>query len=165
MLKKLSLFVLVACSCMAAHAQFTVKIVLDVVPPKHPDDAMFIMGDFNQWNPNDPNSQFVKDASGKMVMTAENVPADSYQVKITRGSKETVECLADGKPMPERKVVISSDTTIHVTVAGWADDFPKPTVDGSRAAASSPASAAASPAFAAGRTAYLNRKVVPSSAR
>jgi hypothetical protein len=164
MLKKLFLFALIAFSCIAAQAQFSVKIVLDVVPPKHPDDAMYLMGDYDQWTPNDPNSQFVKDASGKMVMTAENVPANSYEIKVTRGSKETVECMADGKPMENRKVVINSDTTFHITVAGWADDFPKPTVNGD--AATAPGTQAfAAPATVGPRSAYLNRKVVPSSAK
>lgn len=139
MLKKIALLGLVALSCIAARAQYTVKVVLDVIPPKHPDDAVYLMGDYNQWNPNDPNSQFVKDASGKLVMTAENVPPNTYEIKVTRGTKETVECAADGKAIDNRKVVVGSDTTFHIAIAGWTDDFPK--------------------------TTYLNRKVVPSSAR
>ena len=34
-------------------------------------------------------------------------------------------CTADGKPINPRTVTISSDTTLHITVAGWMDDFPK----------------------------------------
>ncbi|WP_133995863.1 hypothetical protein [Dinghuibacter silviterrae] len=140
MLQKVSLFVVAAFLCITVRAQYTVKLVLDAIPPKHPDDAMYLMGEYNQWTPNDPNSQFVKDATGKWTMTAENVPANMYEIKVTRGTKETVECMGDGKPMDNRKVTVNSDTTFHLTVAGWTDDFPK-------------------------QTTYLNRKVVPSSAR
>jgi hypothetical protein len=125
MLRRILLLAIVALSCGAARAQFTVKLVIDALPPKHPDDALYIMGDFNGWNPGDPNTQFVKDSLGKYVYTGDNVPANAYEIKITRGSKETVECASDGKPIDNRKVVISSDTTFHITVAGWQDDFPK----------------------------------------
>jgi hypothetical protein len=127
MLKKCSLLAVIVLAFGAAHAQYSVKVVIDALPPKHTDDAMFLMGDYNQWNPNDPNSAFVKDATGKYVMSAPDVPANNYEIKVTRGSAGTVECAADGKPIENRKVTVSSDTTFHITVAGWADDFPKTT--------------------------------------
>jgi hypothetical protein len=140
MLRKLLTLVLVVVSCASARAQYTVKVIVDAIPPKHPDDALYLMGDYNQWSPNDPNYQFTKDSSGKYVLVGDNVPANSYEVKITRGTALTVECAADGKPIEGRKWTINSDTTFHVTIAGWADDFAKP-------------------------TGYLNRKVVPSIAK
>lgn len=125
MLRRFFLLALVALSCSAAQAQFTVKLVIDAVPPKHPDDALFLMGDFNGWNPADPNAQFVKDSLGKYSFSGENVPANTYEIKVTRGSKETTECAGDGKPIDNRKVTITSDTTFHLTILGWMDDFPK----------------------------------------
>jgi hypothetical protein len=127
MFKKLFLLAMVVMIGAAAHAQFKVKTIIDALPPKHPDDALYLMGDFNQWNPNDPNAQFVKDASGKYVLSSDGVPANTYEIKVTRGSAQTVECAADGKPIGNRKVVVSSDTTFYLTVAGWTDDFPKTT--------------------------------------
>jgi hypothetical protein len=120
-------FLSVCCvlSCMAAMAQYSVKVVIDALPPKHPDDAIFEMGNFNGWNPNDQSFQFTKDASGKYTLVIESVPADSYEVKLTRGSIATTECMGDGKEMDKRVVVVKSDTTFHLTVAGWLDDFPK----------------------------------------
>ena len=140
MLRKLTAMILVALSCTAARAQYSVKLIIDALPPKHPDDALYLMGDYNQWNPNDPDYEFKKDSSGKYVMVGENVPANTYEIKVTRGSAQTVECGADGKPIDSRKLTVNSDTTVHLTIAGWADDFGRP-------------------------TGYLNRKVTPSSAR
>lgn len=157
MRKKVSLLALVVFSCIAASAQYSVKIVLDAIPPKHPDDAMFLTGDYNQWTPNDQNSQFVKDATGKFVATFTNVPANSYEIKVTRGTDKTIECAADGKALDSRKVTINSDTTFHLTVAGWSDDFAKNTLN----APASGAPTVGAPAYGA----YLNRKVVPSVAR
>jgi hypothetical protein len=147
-------FLLLLCmmTCMALRAQYSVKLILDAIPPKHPDDAIYIMGDFNNWNPNDPQSQLTKDASGKFTITDPDVPAGIFQIKMTRGSKVTTECAGDGKPIANRSVTVNSDTTFHYVVAGWSDDFPK-TVP------------VATPGSGATPTAYLNKKVVPSRAR
>jgi len=123
MRKMLSLTVFCILGFMAVKAQYSIKVVIDALPPKHPDDAMYFMGDFNGWNPNDPNTQFTRDVSGKYTFVSTNIPANAYEVKITRGSKTTVECAGDGKEIPNRRIVITGDTTIHVTVAGWLDDF------------------------------------------
>lgn len=146
MRKTLLIAALCVLSGMGAMAQYTVKVVIDALPPKHPDDAIYEMGNFNGWIPNDQNFQFTKDASGKYAFVAESVPADSYELKFTRGSAATTECAADGKVIPNRVVVVNSDTTFHVTVAGWLDDFGKNV-----------------PALAA--SARQKRKVAPSSAR
>jgi hypothetical protein len=133
MLRQVLFFAILSLFCTGVRAQFTVKIVLDAIPPKHPDDAVFLSGEYNQWTPNDPAYQFVKDATGKFVLTSENVPGDTYEVKVTRGSKETIECGGDGSSIPNRKITITSDTTFHFTIAGWSDDFPKQKVVPSKA--------------------------------
>lgn len=125
MLKQVVLFSILSLFCIAAKAQYSVKIVLDGIPPKHPDDVIFLSGNYNEWTPNDPTYQFTKDATGKYVMSSPSVPPDTYEVKITRGTKESIECAGDGTPITARKITISSDTTFHFTVAGWSDDFPK----------------------------------------
>jgi hypothetical protein len=153
MRKSFSLFFLLVLACSVVRAQFAIKIVIDGLPAKHQSDNLFVTGDYNQWNPNDPNSEFVKDASGKFIFSTDNVPANTYEIKITRGSTATVECAADGKPIDNRKVTINSDTTFHITIAGWTDDFAKQTVG------------TPGPAPVAASSAYLKRKVQPSSAR
>ena len=107
----------------ALKAQYTVKVVVDAIPPKHPDDAMYFMGIFNGWNPKDMNTQLSKDVSGKYSFVVTNAPPNIYEIKLTRGSKETIECAGDGRDIPNRRFEITGDTTIHITVAGWKDDF------------------------------------------
>jgi hypothetical protein len=132
-MRQVLFFAILSMFCLGARAQFSVKIVLDAIPPKHPDDVTFLTGNYNGWTPNDPSYQFVKDSTGKFVLSSESVPADTYEVKVTRGSKETTECGADGTPIANRKLIINSDTTIHFTIAGWSDDFPKQKVVPSKA--------------------------------
>lgn len=128
MRKAFFLSVFCALSCTAAMAQYSVKVVIDAMPPKHDGDAIYEMGNFNGWNPNDPGFQFAKDSSGKYALFFPSVPGDTYELKLTRGSKETTECAADGKDIPNRQVTVSSDTTFRITVAGWMDDFAKKAV-------------------------------------
>jgi len=126
MRKPLWLVIFLAFSYLGASAQYTVKVIIDQMPATHPSDTLFLAGDYNGWTPNDYNSMFLKDAaSGKPMMMAQNVPANAYSVKVTRGTTASTECTVDGKPIAPRTVTISSDTTLHITVAGWSDDFPK----------------------------------------
>lgn len=144
MSKSLRLVILLAFSFLGARAQYTVKVVIDSMPTTHPSDTLFLSGDYNGWSPNDFNSMFVKDPNtGKPLMMADNVPANSYSVKVTRGTAASIECTADGKPIPPRTVTISSDTTLHITVAGWSDDFPKNGTTGAAPVGGAPETVAA----------------------
>jgi len=167
MRKALFLAVFLVCSSYGVKAQYSIKIVIDSLPSTHPGDTLYIAGDFNSWNPNDPNTEFMKDANtGKWTLTVPSAPANVYEVKVTRGATEKTECGSDGKDILNRKLNLSSDTTLHLKIAGWQDDFAKP--KGGTAALNS----LLGPTFAdneiidlSAGVVYLNRKVVPSSAR
>jgi hypothetical protein len=111
---------------MAARAQYNVKVVLDKVPAKHSTDTLFLTTDGNQWNPADQTLKFTKGESGKHVLDAQGVDANTYHYKICRGTMNSVECGGDGKPIEPRVVIVHADTTLHITVVGWTDDFQKP---------------------------------------
>ncbi|HEV3414163.1 MAG TPA: hypothetical protein VG101_16905 [Puia sp.] len=124
--KKLIILASIVLFCCSARAQFNVRVVLDKVPAKHRADTLFITTDGNQWNPADTNLMFKKDLSGKYVMDARGVEGNTYHYKICRGTMNSVECAVGGKPIDPRIVTIQSDTTLHIVVAGWTDDFLKP---------------------------------------
>jgi hypothetical protein len=124
--KKLIFLTGIVLFSMAARAQYNVKLILDKVPAKHLADTLFVTTDGNQWNPADPNLMFKKDSSGKQVLDGQGVQANTYHYKITRGTTNSVECAADGKPIESRIIIVRADTTLHIVVAGWTDDFQKP---------------------------------------
>jgi hypothetical protein len=127
MYKRIIFFASIVLLSIAGRAQdqYNVKVVLDKVPAKHRADTLFLTTDGNQWNPADTNLMFRKDLSGTYVLDARGVQANTYQYKITRGTMKSVECASGGKPIENRAVNIHADTTMHIIVAGWTDDFQK----------------------------------------
>lgn len=106
-----------------SYGQLKVTFKTDKIPAaKIPVTGIFIAGDFNNWNPADNAFKMQKDDSGHYLLL-KVLPKGSYNFKITRGSWQTVECNSSGKPIDNRAVVISRDTTIVVDVANWQYNF------------------------------------------
>lgn len=110
-----------------AKGQFKVEVVLDQSPQQHQKDAVYITGAFNKWAPDD--KAFLKNRviNDKQVFTINDVKPGLFEFKFTRGSWITLESTKDGRLVAPRKAIISKDTTIHVTIEGWRDNFPAST--------------------------------------
>ena len=116
-MKKL-ITILLLCPLFAS-SQFKVTVIIDKVPSGTGDKSIYIMGNFNEWSPADPQSVLVKDQSGKYSKTYDDVQSALYEFKFTLGSMESVECKADGSDIANRQLNLQSDTTIHITIARW----------------------------------------------
>ncbi|MFC0517382.1 alpha/beta hydrolase [Mucilaginibacter angelicae] len=100
---------------------FTGKIAALKSPPEH----LFLAGDFNGWNPTDRAWELLKTTSGNYVLS-KDFPTGIIHFKVTRGNWNTVECDADGKAIDNRNLVIKSDTSVLLDIAGWQDSFAQP---------------------------------------
>lgn len=105
-----------------SHAQYTVTLHIRSVPAYSPNDAIYLAGAFNNWNPESKEYMLQKDISGGQSLSIP-APKGRYEFKITRGSWSKVEVDEKGKDLPNRTVEISSDTNIYITVANWKDHF------------------------------------------
>lgn len=125
---KYPLISLVAVLLSVAHlpvaAQFTLKINLQAVPSAHPFDSIFIAGQFNNWNPHNPQFALNRTEQG-LSITISGLKEDVYSFKFTRGSWNTVETGTSGKEMENRVIDLSSDSTVAYLIEGWKDDFPE----------------------------------------
>ncbi|HZY38347.1 MAG TPA: alpha/beta hydrolase-fold protein [Mucilaginibacter sp.] len=83
---------------------------------------LFLAGNFNGWNPADTLWELQPGGHGSYHVN-KVLPKGIYQFKLTRGSWQNVECTADGKPVDNRSLKITGDTTVTVNVAGWQDSF------------------------------------------
>jgi len=92
-------------------------------PEKVSNVHLFLAGDFNNWNPADTAWKLTDAGSGKYELS-KSFPRGAYNFKVTKGSWQTVECDASGKPRENRRVNILMDTTITLDIGGWQDDFP-----------------------------------------
>ncbi len=101
-------------------AQLT--IIVEQLPEATPAlDAIYIAGDFQGWNPNDPAYQLTKNAEGLHEITFEP-QTGNIAFKFTRGSWENTEGNAAGQFLPNRTFNYSGNaTTIRVTIASWED--------------------------------------------
>lgn len=103
-------------------AQFTVKFVLKNKPTVHINDAVFIAGNFNSWDPD--NKQYVfSNSDSDLQLVLKNIPIGLYEFKLTRGGWSKGETTVEGIPISNRQLNVQNDTTIEINVAGWQDDF------------------------------------------
>ncbi|UOE46803.1 alpha/beta hydrolase-fold protein [Mucilaginibacter sp. SMC90] len=93
--------------------------------PKSPLEHLFLAGDFNGWNPADKTWELIKNEVGVYVLDKQ-LPASIVHFKVTRGSWNTVECDAAGKAIDNRSLIIKSDTSVKLDIAGWQDNFTQP---------------------------------------
>lgn len=104
-----------------AQSNFKVTFIIKSLPDSHQNSDIFITGNFNNWQ---PNECLIK--SGNEI-TLDNIKEGVLEYKFTRGDWHTLECTKTGVLGPPRQVDINKDTTIHITIAGWRDDFPSST--------------------------------------
>jgi predicted alpha/beta superfamily hydrolase len=103
--------------------QIKVTFKMGKIPPSDGLSVhLFLAGDFNNWNPGDQAFELVKNDAGSYQFSRE-FSKGTYNFKVTRGSWQTVECNALGKPIENRSIPVLHDTTITIDVAGWQDNF------------------------------------------
>lgn len=101
---------------LAAQVRFNV-----VVPANTPQGAaIYIAGDFNNWNPGAPAYQATLDSNG-IYSVLTNISAGTHYFKITRGNWATVEGTTAGGYLINRNVVVSTPSVLNVAVMGWED--------------------------------------------
>ena len=119
---KIYILFLLLFSTAYSFAQFTLRIEITTTPSAHKEDGVFAAGNFNNWNASDMQYRFSSE-NNLLVLEMKNLTAKKYQFKFTRGSWQKVECSSTGIDVANKEVQLSSDTTIHYSVAGWMDDY------------------------------------------
>lgn len=122
-MKRLLFVILIIQYSVLAKAQYTVRIVVANVALKKMD-AMYVAGNFNNWNPADNATKLKPFGGNRFVTVLNNIPAGLFEFKFTRGDFGKVETTAKGEDIENRSVTIDNDTSLEVTIEGWKDDFP-----------------------------------------
>ena len=119
-----------------ANAQFSVTFRFAHFPENHLSETFFIAGKFNDWHPGSEQYSFHRKEDGSAGITL-SLAAGSYEYKFTRGEWPKVETTPDGKNLANRSINVNQDTTVHIDIASWADDFNKDVFPEKRHTASS----------------------------
>jgi len=99
------------------------KITVQALPGPTPHDAaIYVTGDFNNWNPAAPNYQLTPNPDGTYSITI-NPTSDTIRYLFTRGNWESVETSASGRTLPHHMANpgLFPDRTVYHTVEGWKD--------------------------------------------
>lgn len=93
-----------------------------IPPSKEANPHLFLVGDFNGWNPADKAFEMQSDGTGSYQLTKTMRPG-KYDFKITRGTWLSVECGVQGHMIGNREIAVSHDTTVAINIANWQDNF------------------------------------------
>jgi predicted alpha/beta superfamily hydrolase len=118
-MKKTLLLIALAISQLAVFAQLTVR--LTSVPSNTPaNDTIFIVGNFNNWNPKDISKMMSRQPDGSYKITfTPSITALEY--KFTRGSWAAVEGDANGGERANRTLTYNGVQSIDNQVLSWKD--------------------------------------------
>jgi predicted alpha/beta superfamily hydrolase len=109
-------------------SQHVIFITVDSLPPAPGGNELFIAGSFNNWNPADMPSRFLRKGTGQFYIELK-IPDGTYEYKITRGSWNKVECSAGGTDIVNRILKVKADDSFIISIAGWKDQFKEKTVN------------------------------------
>ncbi|MCO4293914.1 alpha/beta hydrolase-fold protein [Solitalea sp. MAHUQ-68] len=87
-------------------------------------DKIYMAGNFNGWNPSDPNYCFTRNNKGVYSLKTTFKPG-TYEFKVTRGSWAKVEADSLGNTLQNRLIEIKGDTTLNIEVDSWSDTYEK----------------------------------------
>lgn len=98
-----------------------VTFILDKLPAStRPDETFYIAGDFNNWDPGNPDYSFGRDQNGRPSITI-TTDRETLEYKITRGSWKSVETMFSGKDVPNRLNINHNNDTILLKIDQWKD--------------------------------------------
>ncbi len=117
-----SLFVFLL-SLTVFSLQSQVTFILDSIPDyTPPGDEIYIVGDFNDWNPGQTEYVLTKNDDDKWSITLGEQPHGLVILfKFTRGSWETVEKGPNGEEIDNRSFSFGNGLTKHLVIHNWAE--------------------------------------------
>ncbi len=118
---KISLLLAFIISSIAlmGQATFIINSIPDNTPP---EDFIFIVGDFNAWNPGDANYKLEKNNEDKwFIVMPEMSNGSQIQFKFTRGDWSNVEKGANGEEISNRLFTFGNGETQEFDILNWAD--------------------------------------------
>lgn len=99
--------------------------IIESVPQNTPKNAdVFLVGDFNNWNPYDKNLTFSKLRDGRLVLTMNFNDRRTHEFKVTRGGWDFQEADVNFHELDNRRVDLLKRDTTYLKVVNWFDKAP-----------------------------------------
>lgn len=110
--------------CSSLYAQFNVQFIIEQYPSVNTNESVFFASNVNDWQPNNGFFQFKKNEE-KYQLFLKNIPAQTIEFKVTKGSWQKAECGNNGIAINNRVAVIQSDTVIYINILQWQQPIEK----------------------------------------
>lgn len=102
-----------------AQVTFTVDSIPEYTPS---GDTLFIAGDFQSWNPGDPDFSLQKNNDGKWFIQLDSVAeGTTINFKFTRGNWGNVEKGINGEEIQDRQFTFGNGDSVNYIIYNWAD--------------------------------------------
>lgn len=121
MKKAVSFLLLTLCVAPVMFAQMTIQVIQT---PRYftPDrDTLYLAGDFNNWNPADPNYQLTGPVNGTLSIDLTGTNGTPLEYKFTRGDWDRVETDLNGGFLANRTATFQNGSTLNHTIENWDD--------------------------------------------
>jgi len=97
-----------------------VTILVTSIPENTPaGDNIFIAGNFNEWDPGNPDFRLSQNALSQLQIVVEST--GTLEFKFTRGSWDTVDGNGNGGYLPNRTFTIGTADTLELSILSWED--------------------------------------------
>ncbi len=103
-------------SAFVLHAQ---QIKFQLAKAPNENEAIFLAGNINGWNPCDTQYKF--DKLGTLVISAKS--GGIIEFKCTLGSWDKVEVSTQGNGIANRVLKVTNDTTVYIAIESWSHLF------------------------------------------
>ena len=99
---------------LSSQVTFILESIPEYTPP---EDNIYIVGDFNGWDPGDANYMLEKNSMDQWEITLEGFAnGTSIQYKFTRGDWGTVEKGPNGEEINNRQFTFGNGDTVFITI-------------------------------------------------
>ena len=106
-------------SVLNAQVTFIISDMPETTPP---EDIIYIIGDFNGWDPGDPEYALSINNQGNWeIILVAQFEGSSIEYKFTRGDLSTVEKGVNGEVIANREFTFGNGDTVYIEILNWAD--------------------------------------------
>jgi predicted alpha/beta superfamily hydrolase len=128
-MKNLNLLILLTCIQFTLSAQVTIRVTS--IPINTPlDTRIYVAGDFNDWDYEDPNTLMTRQADGTYTVKIKVPEIATIDYKFHRGSRKTIEGKQDGSPCDKHLLLyMRKPESVDAQIAGWENEPSNTTAD------------------------------------
>ncbi|SFS30462.1 alpha/beta hydrolase [Sphingobacterium wenxiniae] len=86
-------------------------------------ETCYLASNVHRWQADGLPIGAIPTVGENLQVTLNNIPAGELELKLTRGSWETLHCGQDGHLLPAHEITVQQDSEVHMHIDAWRDEF------------------------------------------